>query len=105
MTEEQKRQHQKLERLLRKRASAPSVALEAEIKAVAEQIARLEAIRQKATEPVIGEGFAEWVETPTPLADPPGAAPLVVDLRGGKTIADYRREGDPRVARWPPDAA
>jgi hypothetical protein len=70
-------------------------------------MARLEAVRQGATEPAIGAGFAEWVETPTtgPLADPPSAQPEVVDLRGGKTIEDYRRQGDRRVARWPPDAA
>jgi len=85
MTDEQKRLQQKLERLLCKRALAPSVALEAEIKAVAEQIARLEV--QKATEPAIGAGFAEWVEPPTsgPLADDPKAEPQIVDLRSSGT--------------------
>ena len=107
MTEEQKRLHQKLERLMRKRALAPGVALEAEIKATADQIARLEAVRQKATESAIGAGFAEWVETPAegPLADAPDAQSEVVDLRGGKTIKDYRRERDRRVPHRPPDAA
>jgi hypothetical protein len=89
MTDEQKRLQQKLERLLRKRALALSVALEAEIKAVAEQIARLEAVRQKATEPAIGAGFAEWVEPTTsgPLADDAKAEPQIVDLRSKRRDA------------------
>jgi len=64
MTEEQKRLYQKL---LAKGVSAPSVALEAEIKAVADRIALLEAVRQRAIEeeplgPVIGE----WIKTNEP---------------------------------------
>jgi len=45
--------------------------------------------------------------TPTsgPLADPPGAEPEVVDLRGGKTVNDHLRERDGRVPRRPPHAA
>jgi hypothetical protein len=83
MTEAQKRLFEKLGRLTSKRAVAPGVALEAEIKAVAEQLAHLEAVRQRATEPAVGAGFAEWVETPTegPLADHPDAKPQIVDLR------------------------
>ena len=64
MTEAQKRLFEKLRHLMRKRAMAPGVALEAEIKAVAEQLARLEAVRRRATEPAIGAGFAEWVGRP-----------------------------------------
>ena len=45
--------------------------------------------------------------TPTsgPLADPPGAEPEVVDLRGGKTVNDHLRERDGREPRRPPHAA
>ena len=78
----------KRERLMLRRAQLPEDArraIDAEIRVVAEQMARLEAVRQGATEPA-GMGATEWVETPTegPLADPPGAEPEVIDLRGGK---------------------
>ena len=87
MTEAQKQLWEKLERLKRKRAFAPSVALGAEIKATADRIALLEAVRQSATEPAIGPVVAEWVPTP----DEPGESE-VVDLHGGKTIEDYLHE-------------
>jgi hypothetical protein len=63
-----------------KRVSAPCVALEAEIKAVADRIALLEAVRQRAIEEPEGPVVAEWVETP-------------------------REDGPPQIVRWPPDAA
>ena len=76
MTDEQKRLLQKLERLMAKRASAPSVTLEAEIKATADRIALLEAVRQRAVEEPEGPVIAEWIETPR--EDGP---PQIVDLR------------------------
>jgi hypothetical protein len=85
MTSEMRRL-KKRERLMLKRAQLPEgehTAINAEIKAVAEQLARLEAVRQRATEPAIGAVVAEWVNPPTegPLADAPGAEPQIVDLR------------------------
>ena len=110
LTPEMKRLSDKRERLMLRRAQLPEnarTAIDAELKSVCDQLARLVAVAQGATEQPEGPGFAEWVETPTsgPLADPPGAKPEVVDLRGGKTVNDHLRERDGRVPRRPPHAA
>lgn len=91
MTPEMQRLFKKLTRLKARRETLPKherTAINAEIKAVADDLARREAIRQGAIERPI-EGITEWVET-----SPEPGEPEVVDLRGGKTIEDYLRERD-----------
>jgi len=101
MTPEIQRLRQKIERLKAKRDLLPageeSVALNSEIKSVADQIALRVAVAQRATEHV-GDS-AEWAEMP-----PEDGAPEVVDLRGGKTVHDHLRQRDGRVPRRPPHA-
>jgi hypothetical protein len=73
MTDEQKRLLQKLEL-----PEAERTAISAEIKSVADQIARLEAVRQRATdEQPLGPVVGEWIETP-------------------------REDGPPQIVRGPP---
>jgi hypothetical protein len=68
MTPELRRLNAKRERLMLKRAQLPPseqfVALDAEIKATAEMIARRVAVAQRATEPAVGPVACEWVPTP-----------------------------------------
>jgi actin-like ATPase involved in cell morphogenesis len=92
LTPEMRRLNEKRERLMAKRVQLPEdarTAIDAEIRVIAEQLARLVAVAQGATEPAIGVVFAEWVETPTrgPLADDPKAEPQIVDLRSKRRDA------------------
>jgi hypothetical protein len=83
MTAEQKRLREKLERLLARRAQMPKterVAIAAEIKATADQLARLVALASCAVERAVPDYSDEWVPTPP-------------------------EEGEPEVVRWQPDAA
>ena len=83
MTVEQKRLREKLERLMARRAQMPEAertAINAEIGATADQLARLVAIACRAIEQPVPDYSDEWVPTP----DQPG---------------------EPEVVHWPPDAA
>jgi hypothetical protein len=82
MTAEQKRLQEKLERLMARRAQMPEterVAINAEIKAAADHLARLCALACRAVEQPLGPVVGGFVPTP----DEPG---------------------EPEVVRWPPDA-
>jgi hypothetical protein len=103
MTPEIQRLNKKRKRLLARRARLPEAertAINAEFKAVADQIALRVAVAQRATEQPLGPVVVEWVPTP----NEPGE-PEIVDLRNGRTLEDHLHERDGRVPRWPPDAA
>jgi hypothetical protein len=73
MTDEQKRLRQKLERLMARRVQMPDAertAINAEIEAAADQLARLVAIACRAIERPTPDYSDEWIETPPEEGEP-----------------------------------